>query len=86
MVRPSLPRFLNFGDNADVNIVVQNQTDANLDVVLAMRCINASIREGTGGYSFKLGPVQRVNIQIPVSTKFCGTARFQTAVKRFKKK
>ena len=44
MLRPSLPRFLNFGDQADVNVVVQNQTDEGLSVVLAMRCTNAAIR------------------------------------------
>ena len=44
MLRPSLPRFLNFGDQADVNVVIQNQTDEKLNVVVAMRCTNASIR------------------------------------------
>ena len=44
MLRPSLPRFLNFGDQADVNVVVQNQTDESLSVVIAMRCTNAAIR------------------------------------------
>lgn len=32
MVRPSLPRFLNFGDQAKLPVVVQNQTDKPLDV------------------------------------------------------
>ena len=28
MVRPSPPRFLNFGDTFELPVVVQNQTDA----------------------------------------------------------
>jgi uncharacterized protein YfaS (alpha-2-macroglobulin family) len=32
MVRPSLPRFLNFGDQARLPVVVQNQTDRPLEV------------------------------------------------------
>ena len=37
MVRPSAPRFLNFGDRFELPVVVQNQTDEPLtvDVVLA---------------------------------------------------
>eukprot|EP01091_Cochliopodium_minus_P005035 TRINITY_DN1498_c0_g1_i3.p1 TRINITY_DN1498_c0_g1~~TRINITY_DN1498_c0_g1_i3.p1 ORF type:complete len:2381 (-),score=691.25 TRINITY_DN1498_c0_g1_i3:21-7163(-) len=80
MVRPSLPRFLNFGDNAEVNIVVQNLTNQKLDIKVAMRCTNAFIKEGTGGYKIELQPQKRINVTFPVSTKFVGMARFQTVV------
>eukprot|EP01091_Cochliopodium_minus_P010623 TRINITY_DN2855_c0_g1_i2.p1 TRINITY_DN2855_c0_g1~~TRINITY_DN2855_c0_g1_i2.p1 ORF type:complete len:1932 (-),score=539.22 TRINITY_DN2855_c0_g1_i2:115-5910(-) len=80
MVRPSLPRFLNFGDEADVNVVVQNQTDESLNVVIAMRCTNATIREGTGGYNFTLKPAGRINLLFPLATNYCGVARIQTVV------
>lgn len=41
MVRPSAPRFLNFGDRFELPIVVQNQTDAPLTVEVAARAANA---------------------------------------------
>ena len=31
MVRPSAPRFLNFGDRFELPVVLQNQTDEPLD-------------------------------------------------------
>ena len=37
MVRPSAPRFLNFGDRFDLPVVVQNQTDAPVEVDVAAR-------------------------------------------------
>jgi uncharacterized protein YfaS (alpha-2-macroglobulin family) len=41
MVRPSAPRFLNFGDRFELPIVVQNQTDLPLTVDVAARATNA---------------------------------------------
>jgi alpha-2-macroglobulin len=59
MVRPSAPRFLNFGDHFDLPVVVQNQTDAPLTVDVAVRAMNAlltgvsssTVREGNSGQS-----------------------------------
>lgn len=76
-VRPSFPRFLNFGDKCDVNVVLQNQFDTSLDVYLAMRSTNASVI-GSGGYKLKLNPRQRVNLLVPISTQYSGIAHFQT--------
>ena len=42
MVRPSAPRFLNFGDRFELPIVLQNQTDAPLTVDVAARATNAT--------------------------------------------
>ena len=41
MVRPSAPRFLNFGDRFELPVVVQNQTDAALTVDVAVLAGNA---------------------------------------------
>src|SRR4030095_4238419 len=41
MVRPSAPRFLNFGDRFELPVVVQNQTDAPLTVDVVARAANA---------------------------------------------
>ncbi|MGH9947190.1 MAG: alpha-2-macroglobulin family protein, partial [Pyrinomonadaceae bacterium] len=43
MVRPSAPRFMNFGDKIDLPVVVQNQTDKDMAVDVAIRATNASI-------------------------------------------
>ena len=45
MVRPSAPRFLNFGDSFELPIIVQNQTDAPLTVDVAARAMNAKFVE-----------------------------------------
>ncbi len=41
MVRPSPPRFLNFGDAFELPVVVQNQTDEPMTVDVAVRATNA---------------------------------------------
>lgn len=43
MVRPSAPRFLNFGDRFELPVVVQNQTDQPMQVDLAVRAANAAL-------------------------------------------
>ncbi|HEY0249933.1 MAG TPA: alpha-2-macroglobulin family protein, partial [Kofleriaceae bacterium] len=48
MVRPSPPRFLNFGDTFKLPVVVQNQTDSPMTVRVAVRATNAAITEGAG--------------------------------------
>jgi uncharacterized protein YfaS (alpha-2-macroglobulin family) len=48
MVRPSAPRFMNFGDKIDLPVVVQNQTDKDMAVDVAIRATNAELTGGTG--------------------------------------
>src|SRR5690606_12165023 len=43
MVRPSAPRFMNFGDQIQLPVVVQNQTDKDMAVDVALRASNAQI-------------------------------------------
>ncbi len=40
MVRPSAPRFLNFGDVFELPVVVQNQTDEEMEVQVALEASN----------------------------------------------
>ena len=91
MVRPSAPRFMNFGDRVDLPVVVQNQTDKDMTVDVAMRASNAVI-EGPIMASLKRTPLEsdgrrvvvkandRAEVRFPVSTVKAGTARFQIAV------
>ena len=48
MVRPSAPRFLNFGDRFELPVVVQNQTDSAQTVEVAVRSSNAELTDGAG--------------------------------------
>ena len=46
MVRPSAPRFLNFGDRFELPVVLQNQTGEPMTVDVAVRASNLEL---TGG-------------------------------------
>jgi len=79
MVRPSAPRFLNFGDKFEMPVVVQNQTDNPMTVDVAVRSTNAVLIAG-GGRRVEVPANDRVEVRFPVSTDKAGTARFQFAV------
>jgi alpha-2-macroglobulin len=78
MVRPSPPRFLNFGDAFELPIVVQNQTDADLEIDLAMRTANMTLTDGSGR-RVKVRANQRVEVRFPAKADEPGTARYQVA-------
>ncbi|MEO8843522.1 MAG: DUF6049 family protein [Kofleriaceae bacterium] len=76
MVRPSPPRFLNFGDTFKLPVVVQNQTDSAMTVKLAIRATNAAITAGAGR-EVTVPANDRVEVQFPAAAEMAGTARFQ---------
>jgi hypothetical protein len=76
MVRPSPPRFLNFGDTFKLPVVVQNQTDAPMTVKVALRATNAAITDGAGR-EVSVPANDRVEVQFPAAAEMAGTARFQ---------
>ncbi len=76
MVRPSAPRFLNFGDRAELPVVLQNQTDESLSVNVAVRATNAELTAGAGR-SVVVPANDRVEVRFPVAARLPGTARFQ---------
>jgi alpha-2-macroglobulin len=76
MVRPSPPRFLNFGDTFKLPVVVQNQTDAPMTVQVAVRATNAAITDGAGREVI-VPANDRVEVQFPAAAEMAGTARFQ---------
>jgi len=76
MVRPSAPRFLNFGDSFELPIVLQNQTDENMSVDVALQVANVIIEEAAG-LRVTVPANNRVEVRFPVSTDSAGTARFQ---------
>lgn len=78
MVRPSAPRFMNFGDKVELPVVIQNQTDKDMPVNVAVRATNATLTNG-GGRSVIVKANDRAEVRFPVSAEMAGTARFQFA-------
>ncbi|MCP4601821.1 MAG: hypothetical protein GY847_15120 [Proteobacteria bacterium] len=75
MVRPSPPRFLNFGDRFELPVVLQNQTDDSIPVDVAVRAANISIKEP--GKRVTVPANNRVEVRFKAETEMAGTARFQ---------
>lgn len=78
MVRPSAPRFLNFGDKFELPVVVQNQTDNPMEVDVALRAANMQLIAGAGR-RVTVPANDRVEVRFPTTTAKPGTARFQIA-------
>ena len=79
MVRPSAPRFMNFGDKIELPVVIQNQTDKEMSVNVGVRATNATLTAG-GGKKVVVPANDRVEVRFPVSAEKAGIARFQIAV------
>ena len=75
-IRPSAPRFMNFGDRVSLPVVLQNQTNNPLTVNVAIRTSNAILTNGNGR-KLTIPANDRAEIRFPVSTESAGTARFQ---------
>ncbi len=76
MVRPSPPRFANFGDRFELPVVLQNQTDRPLEVQVAARSSNASLTAATG-YALTVPANNRLEVRFPTATEQAGRAAFQ---------
>ena len=80
MVRPSPPRFLNFGDVFSLPVVLQNQTDAAMTVDVAIRAGNLVVDSGSPGGRRVIVPANdRVEVLFPAEAMGAGTARWQVA-------
>ena len=77
MVRPSLPRFLNFGDVFKVPVVIQNQTAALMDVIVAAQSENLDLLHP--GMRVSIPAHSRIEVQLDASTVSPGKARIQIA-------
>lgn len=76
MARPSAPRFLNYGDAAELPVVLQNQTNQAMNVNVAVRASNADLTEGAGR-RVTVPANNRVEVRFPIAAVKPGTARFQ---------
>lgn len=77
MVRPSAPRFLNFGDEFNFPVQLQNQTDQALPVQLVLQAQNLDVPKQ--GYLVQVPANQRVLVQFPSKPLSAGTATYQLA-------
>lgn len=79
MVRPTAPRFLRFGDQFALPVVIQNQTDAPLTVEVALEAFNLTLENGatTAGRLVSVPAHDRVEVRFPAAALSAGTARFQ---------
>ncbi|NIR41794.1 MAG: hypothetical protein GWN79_27760, partial [Actinobacteria bacterium] len=77
-VRPSAPRFLNFGDDFELPIVLQNLTDEAMDVDVVLQTSNLEIA-GSAGRRVAVPANDRIEVRFPVRTESAGTARFRAA-------
>jgi uncharacterized protein YfaS (alpha-2-macroglobulin family) len=77
MVRPSAPRFLNFGDRFELPVVLQNQTGLPMDVNVAVRATNLEIVNA--GLHVTVPAHDRVEVRFAASTHMAGAARIQIA-------
>ncbi|EFC49223.1 predicted protein [Naegleria gruberi] len=86
-VRPSLPRFLNYGDLCDLTYVLQNQTDSDLTLSLVCNVSNLRIFNGKDknqrkkGYTVVIPAMGRKEIRIPVQVLKCGKALINLGVR-----
>lgn len=76
MVRPSLPRFLNFGDKAKLPVVIQNQTDEPLKVDLVGEATGITWI-GASGQSVQVPANDRVEVQFEAEATAVGQAHFR---------
>lgn len=79
MARPSAPRFLNFGDECLIPIMVQNQSLEPQIVQLVLRGTVKGLESGLGKVA-TLAPGDRHEFLFPAKADSVGTASFQTAV------
>ncbi len=78
-VRPSVPRFLNFGDDLELPIVVQNLTDVAAEVDVVIETSNLEV-VGSAGRRVTVPANNRIEVRFPIRTGSAGTARFRAVV------
>ncbi|MDJ0960345.1 MAG: alpha-2-macroglobulin family protein [Acidimicrobiia bacterium] len=78
MIRPSAPRFLNFGDAFEVPVVIQNQTDTDLEVDAVIQTSNLTLTAGAGR-RVTVPANDRIEVRFPAAAEDAGTARLRVA-------
>lgn len=76
MIRPSPPRYLNFGDRFELPVIVQNQTDTPMTTQLVLETVNLELT-GHRGYEVEVPAKDRVEVRFDAAAESAGTARYQ---------
>ncbi len=76
MIRPSAPRFLNFGDTFEMPAIVQNQTDQAIEVDVVLQASNLSLT-GDAGKRITVPANDRVEVRFPMAADQAGTAAYR---------
>jgi alpha-2-macroglobulin len=77
-VRPSPPRFANFGDRFELPVVVQNQTDEAFTADVVLEASNLSLTDAHGK-RVRVPANDRVEVRFPVKTDAAGTVRYRVS-------
>ncbi len=78
MVRPSAPRFLNFGDQLELPVVLQNQTNEPMQVEVVVRAANLEFT-ASQGLRVEVPAHDRVEVRFPATTLMAGEVVLQAA-------
>lgn len=79
-VRPSPPRFVNFGDAFELPVVVHNDTDDTMTAAVVLEAANLTLT-GPAGKRVEVPAGDRVEVRFPVAVDSAGTVRYRiTAV------
>ncbi|MCX4242699.1 Ig-like domain-containing alpha-2-macroglobulin family protein [Paraliomyxa miuraensis] len=78
MLRPSLPRFANFGDRFEASVMVDNQTGADQAVLVGTRGLNVSL-PGEAQTMVEIPAGQSREVRFDMATQQVGTMRLQFA-------
>lgn len=77
-VRPSPPRFLNFGDRFELPVVVQNQSDDDLEVDVVVEAANLTL-PGRVGQRVTVPAGERVEVRFAAESADAGTVRYRVS-------
>ncbi|MBW6473345.1 MAG: Ig-like domain-containing protein [Anaerolineaceae bacterium] len=78
MVRPSMSRFLNFGDQFEIPVVLQNQTDEEMIAEIIVKASNLELTQDQG-MRVTVPANNRIEIRFPGKTIMAGDAYLQIA-------
>lgn len=78
MLRPSLPRFANYGDHFEASVMVDNQTGEDQAVLVGTRGLNVSL-PGESQKLLQIPAGESSEVRFPMETVEVGTMRLQFA-------
>ncbi|MFO7561535.1 MAG: Ig-like domain-containing protein [Enhygromyxa sp.] len=79
MLRPSLPRFLNFGDSFEASVMVDNQSEDTQIVLVGTRGLNVMMLAGETEKTVEIPPGESREVRFEMAAHKVGTMRLQFA-------